>query len=335
MDFLSVVRSQVGKKFDEMRGGSAPKDPFNDQYFIDYITNTKTLTEPSKAIYLRQIKRVTTEFWGKPVTVWWVISHPDLFAQALRKWGLAHKGRNGSQGTSQATLSQFMRIMTSLLTSQQELRENYQDLIKRWKIIKSQFNEPLEDKTLSGAKSKRQSEGFISYSELCRVRDELPDGSLGKILIGLYTWIEPLRSNFDQVRIYETAPKEVAQDENYIVLRTSEMTIQKFKTMKSYDPIIVKIPKVLMEQINASLEMDPREYLFVNRKGELYTPSSWNIWANSTLRNILNNKNFSLTLFRHAYVTRDEVKTASIPERRRIAKQMGHSTVTNINYEFE
>ena len=80
------------------------------------------------------------------------------------------------------------------------------------------------------------------------------------------------------------------------------------------------------------MKKNPRQHLFISTRfqkpySELKNPEgSFNSWANKTLKSIFN-EDFSLTMLRHIYISRRDLKLEeqSGTERNKIAKQMGHS----------
>ena len=134
-------------------------------------------------------------------------------------------------------------------------------------------------------------------------------GSYERLLLMMYTEIPPLRSDFYQTKIYRT--ESCSWDGNYIVLgNQSVLVLQKYKTAKVYKTLRIDLPPILVFEIEASLAKNPRNYLFVSTRTKTpYTrPNSYNRWANRVLKKLFGNENISLSMLRHIYVSRRDLK---------------------------
>lgn len=325
----------ISNFINSMMGGKKEKS-FPDEYFTDFIQNTKTLTEQSKKIYIRQLGKITDQFFPSKVTIWYVLTHPDEFQVRLKEYSAKQKGRLGKQGLSQATLAQIMAIMISLFNNHPELREDYMDLIKHWKRDRATINEPLQDHYLTGTKTSKQQKAYIPWNDIIRIRDKLPNGSVGKLLVSMYTMIPPLRCEFGRIRIYPTIPKTLDED-NYIILDQKKLVLNKFKTASHQDPIDEKLPKELMDQIYTSLNQEPRDYLFCTKNDTPYeNVASFNTRANNLLRAIFKNEYFTTTMFRHSFLSNQpELSKENISSQRKVAQKMGHTLTTAQTYKFK
>jgi integrase len=147
----------------------------------------------------------------------------------------------------------------------------------------------------------------------------------------MYTHIPPVRSDYHSTIIYLDTLPDIIPLDNYIYISHSEcyLSLEKYKTSKTYGKIIIDLPPLLVNEIKRSLELLPRTYLFISEfTGKPFDlPNSFNIWANRTLKKILNNSKFTLTMFRHIYISRDDLhlETLSGLQQDEIAKLMGHS----------
>jgi hypothetical protein len=144
---------------------------------------------------------------------------------------------------------------------------DWQAAHKRWQLLAQQ---PY----MQNRATAKQQAGWIAYTDFCRVRDSLADGSKAKLLFSMYTYIPPCRADLGKCRIfYKTpTPKELASfTGNYICLQPegsqqpSFLHLREFKTARCYAPHGVKVglPGVLVNQIQLSLAQNPRSYLFV------------------------------------------------------------------------
>ena len=117
---------------------------------------------------------------------------------------------------------------------------------------------------------------------------------------------------------------------NYIVLSDKKLVLQKYKTSGSYGTLVINLPDILINEINNVMNSrNNNDYLFISKQtGKYYKKEgTFNRWANRTLKKIFNNKYFNLTMLRHIYITRRDLKleTRSGLEQQSVAKLMGHS----------
>ncbi|GIS52796.1 MAG: hypothetical protein Ct9H90mP28_5120 [Paracoccaceae bacterium] len=118
-----------------------------------------------------------------------------------------------------------------------------------------------------------------------------------------------------------------------------EIVLNDYKTAKTYGQIRIQLTEELLRQINLSLDKEPRSYLFQSERFkkpyiELKDPSgSFNSWANKTLKKLFNEE-FTLTMLRHIYITRRDLKLEQMSgtERDKIAKIMGHGVAQQQRY---
>jgi len=224
------------------------------------------------------------------------------------------------------------------------------------------------------ATSKQQS-GWVPHSTLCEVRDSLPVGSLARLLFCMYTFIPPVRADLGECRIFNRAPtnQQLASfTGNYVVLPQQQreqqqqqqqpqqqqqqqqpfLHLRQFKTSRSYGGAGIKtaLPPVLVNEIVASLEQQPRKYLFVqqNDATKPYSRAAFSAWANKTLQRHTGNPHTNLQILRHAYVSAalqaydpakldpcDQAGRALCEKRLSdIAHAMGHSTEQQRRYQL-
>jgi hypothetical protein len=169
----------------------------------------------------------------------------------------------------------------------------------------------------------------LTYNDLVAKRNELPLGSIERLLIAMYTMIPPVRADYFATEIIseDQAPKE----KNYIRRRgpaRMECILTDFKTAKTYKQITNNFPPELIAEIDASLEKTPRNYLFLNANGKPHTRGSYILWTGRLLKRVLGTT-FTLVFFRHAFVTNfifaNNMATMTDAEVKLVSDKMGHS----------
>jgi hypothetical protein len=306
----------------------------SDEVFYKHLEETNLLKKSSKNLYIKRLTEIQNEFFTKKPTLMWLIKNPDKFKTALLSFGERSKNGRLSKKLSKNTLSLYCIPIISLLINFRDIQEEQPDILRKWKDLKDEIAD--NENVMNNEPSSRQKKALLTFDEIVKIRDGLPDGSDAKLIISLYTMIAPIRSNFDNVRIYKTKPTEEV-NENFIITKQKKFFLKNYKTDKIYGTNIIKLPDELMKQINLSLKAKPRDYLFVQKTGKIYTPTSWNLTANRILKKIFNNKDFSINMFRHIYLSQKDLnlKDKTLKEKKEIADQMGHSVSTQSKYYWK
>jgi integrase len=301
---------------------------------LDKMLASKAIKQNTKDIYKAKLDVVTTEIFPNH-TLMYILMHPKEFEKRLRHWGMIHNmGDHGING--------YFSAVMSLFHHNQDFRDKHWEIFKEWEDIHRQIRRPIEEHYLSNEPTPRQAAAYMPFDEVKRVMERMEEGTAEKLLLAMYVYIPPLRSDYASTKIYHVRPKNKPADENYIILdENPQVVVQMHKTDDKYKEIVNAIPPQLEREIRASLKKSPREYLFVStRSGKSYSTMksgdrAWNAWANSVLRKHLNDQ-FTLTMFRHIWLTRSDLdlcnKTGT--ELNELAERMGHSVSQQRKYIF-
>jgi len=84
--------------------------------------------------------------------------------------------------------------------------------------------------------------------------------------------------------------------------------------------------------LSVSLIDNPREFLFQNKSGQPFNPKSFSDWTANRL-SILFKKQFTLTLFRHIFISNLDPNTPA-ETLIEISKNMGHSITQQMLYRW-
>ena len=172
----------------------------------------------------------------------------------------------------------------------------------------------------------------LVLDDLITLREALPDGSIHKLLIGLYTHIPPVRADYyaTQILPFGSTPTEP----NYIFHSSdkSRLVITDFKTNKSYKEISHDLPAELHRQLALSLAASPRTYLFVNKNGEPFTRNGFTKWATEQLFQI-SKKGLTITILRHIYISSLDLNSPPVLLLE-IGKKMGHQLSQQMLYKW-
>lgn len=316
-----------------------------DRTYIKHIKNSKLLNDNSKETYLKRLYTIQNDIWkncksvkhkvGKGQCLFYIIKHPEAFMEKLDEYVNKTQGRLEKDKLSIHAKDSYVSAIGAIFRHTPGMIQNQHVLYQKWLDIHKEVREPISKKYKSNKPTVRQEKAYMPFEELEKLRDSFEKGSDIRLLISLYTMIPPVRSDYYKVKIYKDEKFIPEDDTNFIVLNNKPyIGLRKYKTSKTYNTIKINIPKNLEKEIKDSLNRKPREYLFVQKnKKPFEKPNSFNKQMNRLLKDKVN-ENFSLTAFRHIYITRRDLKLEekSGLERDEVAKIMGHSIATQQNY---
>ena len=319
-----------------------------DNHYIDFVRNTRFLQENTKQVYLRRYEVIKRDIYKKPFD--YILKHPNMFMKKLDEYAKNQKGRVGNQELSLHTKDGYISAIKALFIYNQDLKETAYDLLQKWENVHNLVRLPIDEKYKSNKPTIRQEAGYMSFDDIIKTRSKLKDGSIEKLLITMYTDIPPVRSDFYSTKICfinseddeDDLKKNMKQDENFVMINKSDhakskLILRKYKTVKNYKEIDIELTDEIVKQILYSLEKNKRDYLFVGKDNKPFEKeNSFNSFANRLLKKTLNNQNFSLCMFRHSYISREDLKLEekSGLAQDKIAKIMGHSISQQAKYRW-
>ena len=197
----------------------------------------------------------------------------------------------------------IMSFIKHKRTELQLTHEQYSTIRVKWIDINNENEQPIIDRRLENKPTDKQNEkggSKIDFNQIIEKRDELPVGSIERLLISMYTMIPPARADYFATQILTN---ETPTEKNYIRMGDKvECVLTDFKTVKTYKSITHDFPVDLITELNESLKKTPRKYLFLNANGKPHTRNSFVLWARRCLSRIFET-DFTLVFFRHAFVT--------------------------------
>lgn len=144
-----------------------------------------------------------------------------------------------------------------------------------------------------------------------------------KLLLAMYTLNPPLRNDYYNVKINDSN-----SNLNYIDLKNKILNVYCLKSKKFQKVLLCD---ELIDIINESLIVLPRDYLFTKKNGDNFSSAaSLSVSLLNLLKEFMNDKHFSFNTFRHAYTEwslKQDVKT-----RLKAADNMMHSRLTHLQY---
>jgi integrase len=306
----------------------------SDAWFLHYIMNNPALAERSKETYARRYTMMQRDVMpGK--TFHYMLQHPDETVTAIKN----HKNMKTGEELSHCTKDQYVTALLSFFEHAPEYKFANHDLHQQWKKLHGEIRQPIDLRYKTGEPTERQKESFVTWEDVIKKRDSLEPGTQERLLLSMYSYIPPVRNDYAQTRIFKRTPRDKNAAGNYVVFNASNpvVVLQEYKTCKRYNEIATPIPRLLYNEIKASLEKLPREYLFISpMTGEMYNnENTFSKWANGTLQNIFD-RPVTLTTLRHSFLSQEEMQSklreSTVLERENVSRAMGHSVSMQEGY---
>jgi hypothetical protein len=290
-----------------------------DTNYLDAISKAD-LSLISKRVYLERIKTICTKM---EKDVYWVLKNPKEVTEFIFKLSEA-----------ESTRKSYISAILAIYKHNEGLRDTpgFNNSYKEWLEIFKELDDFIEERYKLNKPSDKQLEGYVKYQDIIKKRDELEHGTLEKLLLGFYTYIKPLRADFNNVHIYKKFVATPKYD-NYILMNEKKLVLQEFKTQKKHDKLEIDIPNELITELENSLKKRPREWLFTDKEGNPYKSNSFTKWANRTFQRLFK-KPLTITLIRHSYISSLDQNKLTTKEKEEIAHAMGHTKGMQELYRF-
>lgn len=275
-----------------------------DQHFDRFrTTGCGVASKRSKSTYLTNLTTVRRICGGAPVAT--LLKNVDQVVQQVAAAAATARVSKHTHVGYLASLLAFIRHALPCAT-----KASLHPVIERLQAAHKALHLQADQGALQNAASERQAAGWMSYSELCKVRDRLIKGSRARLLLAFATYVPPCRTtDLGCCRLYTTEP--AADDPytgNYIVLSKAPLICYRdYKTAKHYGEVRVSLPGPLVREINWSLQKQPRDWLFTQTKRNLGEPycrasNAFTKLVNWTLQRVCNPW-ITWTLLRHIYTS--------------------------------
>lgn len=220
------------------------------------------------------------------------------------------------------SMASFMKSLLAYYKYHPQLFDKADANLMAWRVLLRETEEKANEYRMNGDPSPTQeAKGGIhlTLEKIEAVRNRLLQGDIRKLLIGFYTYIPPMRSDYGSVRVYGFG--EQPNEPNYILLdeHKAVMSIGEYKMANHVGPVRQVLPDELRKLLIASLKEKPRDYVFGPMTG-----TQFSVWANKQLTELFDVK-FTLTMFRHAYINSLPIQSMSVDQKQKIAYLMGQS----------
>lgn len=216
-------------------------------------------------------------------------------------------------------------------------------LVAFWKGMCKKYSDKAREINKRNEPTQRQRRAHVHWLEILKVRDAQEYGSLKHLVLSFYTYLLPRRQlDYANLKVYADTTYEPPRDHNFIHLYSDKhkspyICIVEYKTARYYGPHIdYDIPRQLIRIICESMLRKPREYLFLDTRGNPFNnANTFQKFTNSILKDIFDNEEVTVTMLRHSLDTflNTEYK-CSVREREIIAQKMGHSLTKSLEYGY-
>jgi hypothetical protein len=212
-----------------------------------------------------------------------------------------------------------------------------ENILQDWIKLRKENESPIVEQRLQNKPTKTQSSKGgvnITFDDIIKKRDSLKYASPERLLLGFYTYLPPVRTDYFATQIVTLKQKPTQQ--NYIRLLTptqSRCVLRDFKTKNKYKRIENDLPPELHSELEASLKEKPRDYLFVNISGEPFTRNSFCVWSKRILSKLFNTQ-MTLVIIRHLFISTIDFNKMTDVELTDLGNKMGHSLTTQRTYRW-
>jgi hypothetical protein len=307
-----------------------------------------SLAPSSVATYLKRIRHVRVQFDGAPI-----ITILCKGQEAIKQLEDNAQTYGNAANTLVADLTAVLAVAKHVMSDR--ATELASDYLQTWHCAHKRLQSSAQAAFQSNKATPRQREGFVPYQQLCQARDALTTSNPMRLWLAMSTMAPCQRAgDYANCRVFLDPPTPAdneAHGDNYVVLSKGALHMLLFKTKRCYpEGIVIQMPTRLCLEIVASLNANPRRYMFVKgRQNQPYTNrKSFTNWLEKNLKTVFRNPSITPQLVRRAYVTaahaslRDALSSAD-PATRALAQQQqqnlahacAHSITTHQRYRFD
>lgn len=286
---------------------------------FDCIKNAD-LSNVTKRTYLERLRYMIQD---TKTDLYTILTNPKKYLDWI-------KNHSSSLQTQKSYISAILAVFKHTPDIKKTEQKHYYDWYQGFKEIHHQ----IDQKYKMNQPTDKQQQAYVPYADIIRKRDELAKGSRERLLLAMYTYLPPLRSDFNQIYLYDKKPASY-EHPNYIRLFESspKLILNEYKTVVKNDSFEKELPPELVSEIKDSLEKEPREWLFMDRNNKPYKENSYNRWVNRTLQKLFK-KALTISLIRHSYINSLDFNKMTIIEKEKIAKDMAHTVNTQDRYRL-
>lgn len=288
------------------------------------------IEETTKESYMKQLKML--QKYNPDLGT--LLMNPDKYGPLI------------SEGERESTKAALFKVIIALL-KHSGLKETNQELYYKW--YKDYFNESnavIKQKWAEYKQAPKTLEGAMTWQEIIDKYNAVSrekSYSLDHVSLGMYTIIPPRRQRdyWKLLLIHNQNEKVILETDKsisgYLDLTVSPalLVVMTYKTKKNYDEWRKVLPPPLDKIIRRHLQTRPgAKYLFEKLNGDPFpTHHSFTVKNNNVLKRVLDNKDASVNVLRHAASTWVYYNNKMTPlQKEQYARDMGHSVNTQSHY---
>lgn len=270
------------------------------------INNASEVNDNTIKLWKRCLNKIHKDF---------IFRTKDELEQQLLDINKTYSNEHKVSYSSAYNMCSLLRAACKINEVDLKLRQIVYDLYR-------DLREKSGDEQLNNRMNKKQwsLEELISIMRNINMTDY--KSTMIKLLLAMYTINPPLRNDYYNVKINDS------NNTNYIDLKNKILNVYCTKSKKFQKVLLCD---ELIDIINESLIVLPRNYLFTKKNGDNFSSAaSLSVSLLNLLKDFMNDKHFSFNTFRHAYVEwslKQDVKT-----RINAADSMMHSRLTHLKY---
>lgn len=279
------------------------------------------LSDVTKKNYRDRLRAMSGK--AEDVDIMDIVMKPTVYIPLIKKWYpivTSHK-------------IHYTAIL-ALFRYNPDFKEKNIKIHEKWVAAFKEADDKVNERYELNEPTKRQIEGYVPYEDVVKKRDSLPIGDINRLLLDMYTHLTPMRCEYARVALYHgSVPSK--PESNYIFLspKKSRLIITDFKTKKHHDSFDIELPQEILVDLHKSLKDTPRDWLFINSKGEPFTRTCFTQWTSRVFLALFK-KTFTVSLLRHSYINTLDFNTLSIKDKKLIADSMGHTVGTQDRYRL-
>lgn len=292
------------------------------------ISESPFLHDKSKKTYLATMHSILTAT-NQP-NIHQLLYNPDTYGPIL-------------ESTTQSEETLRTRLVTILaFLKYTELKWKSPDIFHKWYGYFLKARKKINKRIIEHEPTERQKAAHVDWEVIKANVKQMEPGTPEHLLMCMITMIPPRRQmDWYQVRLYNSPDrkwKPTEADHNYINLNheTPYILLTHYKTAFAFGAWYKKLPDSLLKVIKASLENEPRDYVFMTPKGNTYTESNFQKWTNGIIKDVTGNPHASMNMMRHSFTiyARTKFPRMRYKDALSLSKDMGHSMLQNLGYDI-
>ena len=231
----------------------------------------------------------------------------------------------------------YIAIVATLMT----LKKGFTKPLEVYRAKQLEYNtaqsQIYDEQTLSPA----EKEKFLPWADIIAIREKMSGdtdfGTINKafqdfIIVCLYTYLPPARLDYGALRIVDTLPEKLSGN-YYVNSESPEIVLTNYKTAKRYGVHHIKITDTLQFILEKYISLLPKRtvYLLENANDEAMSEGTLSKNISRIFKKYAD-KNISVNILRHSYVTNYMAGQKSKKEMDEFAAGMMHSTAMDVLY---